>query len=383
MAKKRQSFSKDFKAKVTLEALREESTIQEIAVKFGVHPNQISQWKAQAIAGLADIFERPNKKSEETRKQEEEKDSLLKTIGEQKVEIDFLKKVQADIRLRSNLVEPAYKVLSISRQCKLLGISRSQYYYEPHTEQEQKDFDLLVKIKEVQIEHPYYGYRKIWREINKHGGNTTETTVHRVMRRFGITAIFPGRNLSKACRYHKKYPYLLKNKVIRYPNQVWSTDITYIKLPTGNVYLMAIIDWFSRKVLSWRVFNSMDALQYANLLRETIEEYGCPAIFNTDQGSQFTSDVFIKVLEDYDIQISMDGKDRALDNIRIERLWRSLKYEDIYLKRYETMKDLKAGIDAYFNFYNTARFHQSLDYNVPDEMYKCFQYNELERNKAA
>ena len=265
----------------------------------------------------------------------------------------------------------------------MLGISRSQYYYEPHTEQEQKDFDLLVKIKEVQIEHPYYGYRKIWREINKHGGNTTETTVRRVMRRFGITAIFPGRNLSKACRYHKKYPYLLKNKVIRYPNQVWSTDITYIKLPTGNVYLMAIIDWFSRKVLSWRVFNSMDALQYANLLRETIEEYGCPAIFNTDQGSQFTSDVFIKVLEDYDIQISMDGKDRALDNIRIERLWRSLKYEDIYLRRYETMKELKEGINAYFNFYNKARFHQSLDYNVPDEMYKCFQYNELEGNKAA
>ena len=203
------------------------------------------------------------------------------------------------------------------------------------------------------------------------------------MRRFGITAVFPGKNLSKACKYHKKYPYLLRNKVIRYPNQVWSTDITYIKLPTGNVYLMAIIDWFSRKVLSWRVFNTMDALQYANLLRETIEEYGCPAIFNTDQGSQFTSDVFIKVLVDYDIQISMDGKDRALDNIRIERLWRSLKYEDIYLKRYETMKDLKTGVDAYFNFYNTARFHQSLDYNVPDEMYKCFQYNELERKRAA
>ena len=132
-----------------------------------------------------------------------------------------------------------------------------------------------------------------------------------------------------------------------------------------------------------RVCNTMDALQYANLLRETIEEYGCPAIFNTDQGSQFTSDVFIKILVDYNIQINMDGKDRALDNIRIERLWRSLKYEDIYLKRYETMKDLKTGINAYFNFYNTARFHQSLDYNVPDEMYKCFQYNELECKPAA
>ena len=280
-------------------------------------------------------------------------------------------------------IDPAYKVLSISHQCRLLGISRSQYYYEPSSGHDEKDFNLLVKIKEVQIEYPFYGYRRIWREINKRCGDTTEATVRRVMRRFGITAVFPGKNLSKACKYHKKYPYLLRNKVIRYPNQVWSTDITYIKLPTGNVYLMAIIDWFSRKVLSWRVFNTMDALQYANLLRETIEEYGCPAIFNTDQGSQFTSDVFIKVLVDYNIQINMDGKDRALDNIRIERLWRSLKYEDIYLKRYETMKDLKTGVDAYFNFYNTARFHQSLDYNVPDEMYKCFQYNELERKKAA
>ena len=280
-------------------------------------------------------------------------------------------------------IDPAYKVLSISGQCKLLGISRSRYYYEPGSGHDEKDFSLLVKIKEVQIEHPYYGYRRIWREINKNGGDTTEAAVRRVMRRFGITAVFPGKNLSKACKYHKKYPYLLKNKVIRYPNQVWSTDITYIKLPAGNVYLMAIIDWFSRKVLSWRVFNTMDAVQYANLPRETIEGYGCPAIFNTDQGSQFTSDVFIKVLVDYGIQISMDGKDRALDNIRIERLWRSLKYEDIYLKRYETMKDLKAGINAYFNFFNTARFHQSLDYNVPDEMYKCFQYNELERKRAA
>ena len=182
-----------------------------------------------------------------------------------------------------------------------------------------------MKIKEVQIEHPYYGYRRIWREINKNGGEATETTVRRVMRRFGITAVFPGKKLSKACKYHKKYPYLLRNNVIRYPNQVWSTDITYIKLSTGNVYLMAIIDWFSRKVLSWSVFNTMDVLQYANLLRETIEEYGCPAFFNTDQGSQFTSDVFIKVLVAYDIQISMDGKERALDNIRIKRLWSSTK----------------------------------------------------------
>lgn len=230
---------------------------------------------------------------------------------------------------------------------------------------------------------PFYGYRKVWREVNRRGGNTTQAETRRVMKRFGLSAVFPGRNLSRACKYHKKYPYLLKDKAIRYPNQVWSTDITYIKLQGGNVYLMAVIDWFSRKVLGWRVFNTMDALQYANLLRETIEEYGIPAIFNTDQGSQFTSDCFVSVLKEYGIEISMDGRDRALDNIRIERLWRSLKYEDIYLKRYETMKELKAGIHAYFKFYNTERFHQSLDYGVPDEMYKCFQYNELENKKAA
>ena len=155
------------------------------------------------------------------------------------------------------------------------------------------------------------------------------------MRRFRITAIFLGKKLSKTPKYHRKYPYLLSEQGNQISNQVWSTDITYIKVPLGNVCLMAIIDWFSKKVLSWHVFDTMDALLYANLLRETIEEYGCLAIFNTEQGGQFTSDVFIKVLEDYGIQICMDGKGRALGNIRIERLWRRFKYEDIYLKRYE------------------------------------------------
>ena len=279
-------------------------------------------------------------------------------------------------------MDPVECSLSISRQCGLLGISRSRYYYEPSTLQGEKDLALLKGIREVLAEHPFYGYRRIWRRIKGDGGDAAEAAVRRVMRRFGLMAIFPGKNLSKSCKYHKKYPYLLKDKVIRYPNQVWSTDITYTKLPTGNVYLMAIIDWFSRKVLSWRVFNTMEAMQCAELLKETIEEYGCPAIFNTDQGSQFTSGCFLRVLEENRIEISMDGKARALDNIRIERLWRSLKYEDIYLRHYEGMRDLRAGVDAYFNFYNTERFHQSLDYSTPDEMYKCFQYDELERRKA-
>lgn len=206
-----------------------------------------------------------------------------------------------------------------------------------------KDFELLKQIKAIQLEHPEKGYRKIWREIKRQGEEATEKQIRRVMNRFGLMALFPGKNLSKSCKRHKKYPYLLKNKSIRYPNQVWSTDITYIKLPSGNVYLMAIIDSYSRKVLSWQVFNMMDAGQYARLLRDTIEQYGCPAIFNTDQGAQFTSDVFTSVLIEYGIEISMDGRGRALDNILIERLWRSLKYEDIYLKYYETMGELKEG----------------------------------------
>jgi putative transposase len=281
------------------------------------------------------------------------------------------------------MVERAYKLLSISRQCELLGISRSAYYYTPRTLHDEEDFELLKKIREVQIRHPEKGYRRIYRDLKTSGEDVSEKQVRRVMRRFGVIAVYPGMNLSKACRKNRKYPYLLKGKAIRYPNQVWSTDITYIRLPSGNVYLMAVIDWFSRKVLNWRVFNTMDAGQYAALLRETIEEYGIPAVFNTDQGVQFTSDVFISVLEEYGIEISMDGTGRALDNIRIERLWRSLKYEDIYLKRYETMSELKAGVHAYFNYYNTERFHQSLDYHTPDEMYESFQTVSLDNRVAA
>ena len=188
--------------------------------------------------------------------------------------------------------------------------------------------------------------------------------------------------LSKARKEHKKYPYLLKDKIIRYPNQVWASDITYLRLPGGNAYLVVILDLYSRKVLSWRLSNTLDADFCVDALEEAIETYGEPAIFNTDQGSQFTSDKFISVLEDHHIEISMDGKGRALDNIYVERLWRSLKYEDIYLKSYETMRELRDGITKYFVFYNTERFHQSHEYLTPEVMYKSFSREE-DFDKAA
>lgn len=272
--------------------------------------------------------------------------------------------------------------MSIKKQCKALSLSRSTAYYKSRKKIEKKDIEILKKIRETLILLPFYGYRKIALEINSKGLNVSRKQIRRIMRKAGLMAIFPGQNLSKARQENKKYPYLLEGKIIRYPNQVWATDLTYIKMPSGHVYLMAIIDLYSRKVLNWIITNTLDAPIFANCLHETIEKYGAPAIFNTDQGCQFTSSCWTEVLHNNGIRISMDGKNRALDNIFVERLWRSLKYEDIYLKHYETVKDLREGVTQYFNFYNTRRFHQSLEYRTPDEMYESFQAVSLAEQAA-
>lgn len=197
----------------------------------------------------------------------------------------------------------------------------------------------------------------------------TRKQVRLIMKRAGLRAIYPGKKTTIAAKYHEKYPYLLRGKKIRFPNQVWATDITYIRLAGGHVYLAAIIDLYTRKILAWRLSNTIDSEFCIAALEEALEQYGIPAIFNTDQGCQFTSDAFIKVLKGHNIDISMDGVNRALDNIYIERFWRSIKYEDIFMNGYETMIDLKEGIKRYMKFYNSERFHQSLDYATPDEMY--------------
>ena len=280
------------------------------------------------------------------------------------------------------MIEAKRQDLSISLQCQILEISRSTAYYESRNIVHERDVLVLERIREVLKDIPFYGYRKVMLEIRRRYFRVTEKQVRRIMARAGLQAIFPGRNLSKARQEHKKYPYLLSSKVIRYPNQVWATDLTYIKLPTGHVYLMAIMDLFSRKVLNWTISNTLDAPVFANCLTETIEEYGIPATFNTDQGCQFTSDCWINVLKNHGVQISMDGKNRALDNIYVERLWRSLKYEDIYIRQYESVTGLREGIDRYFRFYNSERFHQGLDYQVPDEMYESFQIVGLAKEAA-
>jgi putative transposase len=270
--------------------------------------------------------------------------------------------------------------LSIVKQCELLGISRSSYYYTPESTVDEKEIGILKAILDELSNHPFYGYRKI--AVALEDMNVTRKQVRRIMKKAGLRAIYPGKRLSMPCKWHEKYPYLLKEKEIWLSNQVWAMDITYIKLPGGHVYLAAIIDLFSRKILSWSLSNTIDTEFCLSAVDEAIMVYGVPAIFNTDQGSQFTSDAFIAKLEERNIRISMDGKGRALDNIYIERFWRSLKYEEIYLNEYRSMEDLKSALKKYFKFYNTERFHQSLEYATPDEKYYSV-FKEQSQAKAA
>ena len=274
--------------------------------------------------------------------------------------------------MRAGFVERNHDILSIKKQCEMMNISRSTYYYLPLNNKEEEELYFLTKILDTLKRIPFYGYRKIFKELNKTENNITEKKTRRIMRKFGLRAIYPKRNLSKPRKDHKKYPYLLKNKRIWLPNQVWATDITYCRLNGCYVYLIAIIDIFSRRVLSWRLSNTMDASFCVEALEEAIMFHGVPSIFNTDQGSQFTSDAFTSVLENNNIQISMDSVGRALDNIYVERLWRTVKYEEIYLKDYKNLTEMKKSISKYFHFYNTERFHQSLEYKTPEEKY--FEY---------
>jgi putative transposase len=224
-------------------------------------------------------------------------------------------------------------------------------------------------IDEQYTKTPFYGTRRMAVEMSKKFERPiNRKKIRRLMKKLGLSAIYPKPNLSKGNKQHKKYPYLLKNLVLTSSNQAWSTDITYVRLKDGFAYLMAVIDWYSRKVIAWGISNTMDTDFCVSILKESLN-HGKPSIFNTDQGSQFTSEKFTGVLEVNEIKISMDGKGRALDNVFVERLWRSVKYENIYLKGYENLREAKAGLTEYFEFYNTERPHQSLGYKYPEDVH--------------
>jgi putative transposase len=233
-----------------------------------------------------------------------------------------------------------------------------------------RDLRLLELLDEEYTRHPFYGSRRMKRYLKDCGYVVNRKKVQRLMQTLGLSGMAPGPHTSKPHPQHKIYPYLLRGVEISRPNQVWSSDITYIRLPRGFVYLAAIIDWYSRKVLAWRLSNTMDAGFCVDCLEEAIQSHGLPDIFNSDQGSQFTSEAFTSVLIQNGITISMDGRGRALDNIFVERLWRTVKYEDVYLNKYDGLQDLLIGLTHYFLFYNQERYHQSLGYKTPHEVYQ-------------
>ena len=266
------------------------------------------------------------------------------------------------------MVEPGHCELSIVRQCALLNISRSSFYYEASGE---NPFNLLLMrlIDEQFLETPYYGSRQMARYLRRRGYCVGRKRICRLMRHMGLVPIYQKPNTSKPHPEHKIYPYLLRGLTINRSNQVWCADITYIPMRRGFLYLVAIMDWHSRKVLSWRLSNTLDADFCVAALEESLTRYGNPDIFNTDQGCQFTSFEFTQVLKDADVKISMDGKGRWMDNVMIERLWRSMKYECVYLNAFETGSEAREGIGNWVNLYNEKRPHSKLDDKTPHEAY--------------
>jgi putative transposase len=278
------------------------------------------------------------------------------------------------------LVEETHPDLSIVRQCELLGMARSSFYYQalPPSDEE---LAMMRLLDQQYLETPFYGSRKMTICLRSHGYNVNRKRVQRLMRQMGLFAIYPKPNTSKAHPEHRVYPYLLRGLAITTANQVWCTDITYLPGAKGHFYWMAVMDWYSRKVLSWRISNTLEVDFCVEALSEALSCYPSPEIFNTDQGAQFTANAFTHCLKAANLQISMDGRGRCHDNIFIERLWRSLKYELIYLKSFENGHHLTQEVKQWFSWYNQVRPHQGLEYKTPNQVY-CDNLNNANAKEA-
>jgi len=266
------------------------------------------------------------------------------------------------------LIDADHPRLSVRRQCQLLGLNRSSLYYQPASESEE-NLRLMRLIDREYTAHPFLGSRRLTKWLIEQGQEVNRKRVQRLMRLMGLEALYPKPKLSAAGRGHRIYPYLLRNVSIERADQVWSTDITYVPLANGFMYLAAIIDWFSRYVLAWRLSNTLDGSFCLEMLEEALSR-GRPEVFNSDQGVQFTGSAWTGRLESAGVAVSMDGKGRCLDNVFVERLWRTVKYEEVYLYRYESVPQLGNGLKRYFAYYNEERLHQSLNYRTPSAVYR-------------
>lgn len=408
MSKKKINFTVEFKTKVVLEVLKNEQSIGEIATKYNIIPRNITNWKKQFLENASLAFDKSNVVKEYKNEIEELKsknDEYAKVVGKMTVERDWLsgKLNSLDLSIKKTLVESKLETISITRQCELLNINRSSLYYEPIINEKEKNIkEHIVKIHE---EIPIYGYLKVHQQLLEDGFDVSPNTVHKYRQELGLRAILAVKkpNTSLGNQQHPIYSYKLKDIDITQANQVWSTDITYIPINGGFVYLAAIIDWYSKAVLSWRISNVMDTDLVMSVLDDALRAYGKPKIFNTDQGSQYTSFIHTQTLKNNGIEISMDDENReakanffafvgsepkalcfsiaeggrATDNICIERFshrecnaqGRSAKCEKIYLNEYNSMAELKNDVKDYIDFYNYRRFHESLDYKKPMNVY--------------
>ncbi|WP_254696793.1 IS3 family transposase [Octadecabacter sp. SW4] len=364
---KRKQHAPEFKAKVALEALKGEQTVAELASRFGVHPTMIHGWKKALLEGASGVFERGGKQAPGI--DEEQLKELHAKIGELAVANDFLsRKLKPDRQVRRKMIEPGNPGLSIGKQCRLLSISRSSFYYAPRGETA-LNLALMRQIDEQFLETPFYGVRQMTWHLRNEGHLVNEKRIRRLMRLMGLMPIYQKPNTSKAAKGHKTYPYLLRSLRVDRPNQVWCADITYLPMRRGFLYLVAVMDWHTRKVLAWRISNTLEADFCVEALNEAIHRFGPPGIMNTDQGSQFTSFAWTDRLRRSGVRISMDGKGRFLDNIFVERLWRSLKYECVYLHAWESGSQARAGVGKWIEFYNRKRPHSALGGKPPAVVY--------------
>ncbi|WP_217898769.1 IS3 family transposase [Puniceibacterium sediminis] len=363
----RRNHSPAFKAKVAVAAIKGEKTMIELAQEFDVHPNQIKQWRDQLLEGATGVFG-------ETPKAEPEPTIDVKTlhakIGELTLENGFFvrrARQGGSVAERKKMIDPTAK-LSVSRQAVVLGISRGAVYYKPRPVSD-ADLKLMHRIDKLHMEFPFAGSRMLQGLLVQEGFKIGRLHVATLMKRMGIEALYRKPNTSQPAPGHKIYPYLLRKLPIIRPNQVWAMDITYFPMARGFIYLAAVLDWFTRRVLAWRVSITLEADFCIEAVEEALARHGAPEIFNTDQGSQFTSTDFIKVLAAREIKISMDGKGAWRDNVFVERLWRTIKYEEVYLRAYASVSEARAGIGRYLGFYNSRRPHSSLDGKTPDQAY--------------
>ena len=384
MSKKRTTYSSAFKTKLVLELLQNADTLAEIASKHNILPQNLVNWKKTFLAN-AEIAMEPSKAvkeyKEELVKSQEQNERLTALVGKVTVEKEWLaKKLKSlgsselkqiiDLKPTSLRTSTPKSTLSINHQCQLLGINRSGLYYKPrvnHAKQTIKN-----RITKVFEQIPIYGEKKVHQQLLEDGVKVSLNTVARYRQELGLKAVLAVKqvNTTIPIKEHKKYTYKLRGLNISHANHVWSTDITYIKIAGGMVYMAAIIDWHSKAVLSHRISNTIDTQLVMSVLNDALDKYPHPEIFNTDQGSQYTSEIHTQRLKNLGITISMDGRGRATDNICIERFWRSAKVERIYLNEYQNISELTTDVDDYIDFYNHRRFHQTLDYKKPMNVYQ-------------